>query len=305
MNTKKKIYSYIKQNNFLSMAYSFLMKRREKYKRMVDLRSKYKSVIRGGEILLYVDNFKSEYFIDPRSDLALRVISTGGYEEDMVSLIQKFWQGGSIVNVGANIGFWAIALPKILDNVDKVIAIEPNPSAFNLLKKNIAHNQLDDTVSAVQVFISSDKKNVVLETVPGMSEYSSMNSIVHPAVAHLQKEKITVESTPLDEVPQVAMNKRNFNLLFVDVEGAEFLVFQGSQKFIMDNRPVVIFECSDRMLASFDTSVAQIVDFWHKAKYVLINISTMKKVKNERFSYDEEVLAIPEEFYNSLMSNIK
>ncbi len=305
MNIKKKIFPFVKQNEFLTNFYVLLSKLKRSNQIRAEFESNYHKVVRGGEIILFVDNFKSEFFIDPRSHLALRVINTGGYESNTVSLIQRFWQGGSIVNVGANIGFWAVALPKLLNNVDKVIAIEPNPSAFNFLKKNITHNNLDDSVYPVQALISSDRSDATLEIVPGLSEYSSIDSIVHPAVAHLPKERIVVKSLPLDEVEAVSAHTQNFKLLFVDVEGAEYLVFQGSKKFIMNNRPVVIFECSDKMLAAFDSSVAQIVNFWEDCKYVLINISTMKKVKNESFYYDGEVLAIPEESYSNFIRKIK
>jgi FkbM family methyltransferase len=301
MNIKKRILFHVKQNPFTQKIFVFLVNLCGKSKRNTEFESRYNSVVRGGEIILFVSNFSSEYYVDPRSHLALRVISNKSYESDLVLLIQKFWNGGSIVNIGANIGFWAVALPRVLKDVDKVIAIEPNPNAFRLLKKNITHNSLENTVFPLQILISNDTKEVEMETIAGMSEYSSIGSIFHPAVAHLPKEKLLLNSLPLDAVPEIINSVGEFKLLFVDVEGAEYLVFQGSEKFIQKNRPVVIFECSDNMLSAFNNTVKQITDFWKKLDYTLINISTMKPVKNERFYYDGEIIGIPNEDYEVSM----
>jgi FkbM family methyltransferase len=304
MNIKKKFIYYVRQSEALNSIFTFLIKSRPKNKRLAEFESRYRSVVKGGEVIIFVENFKSEFFVDPRSELALRIINNGSYENDILSLIQKIWKGGSIVNIGANVGFWAVALPKLLENVHKVVAIEPNQYAFKLLEKNIVHNGLVDVVYPVQALISADKTEVTMEIIRGMPEYSSIGSIVHPAVSNFPKEKILVQSLPLDEVEEVNTNTANFNLLLIDVEGAEYLVFQGSQKFILKNRPITIFECSDKMLESFGSSVKQIVHFWRQSEYILINVSTMKEVENESFYYDGEILAIPKELFSATMQKI-
>jgi FkbM family methyltransferase len=305
MNIKKSIISYFKHSKMLRGVFMYLITKKGTYRRRVKFESQYQNVVRGGEVMLAVPSFQSEYFLDPRSHLAMRVISNGDYESELIPLFRKVWQGGSIINVGANVGFWAVALPRLLDNVQRVVAIEPNPSAFSLLTRNIDLNGLKDIVQPVQVLISAESKDMEMEIIPGRSEYSSIGSIVHPSVAELPKEKIIVPSLPLDEVVTINSGKSDFNLMIVDVEGAEYLVFLGSKKFIMNNRPVVLFECSDAMLAAFGNSVAQIIEFWQEIKYVVVNVGNMKKVKNESFYYDGEVLAIPEEKYEQIMSKIK
>jgi FkbM family methyltransferase len=288
MNFKKKF----KSNNFTrTILMPLLLLKREKANKLA---FSYKNVVRGGEIILYVRNLQSEYYLDARSHLALRVIQTGEYETEMFPIIKNIWSGGSIINIGANVGFWAIGLSKLLDDVNRIVAIEPHPSAFEALVKNIHHNHVEDIVKPIQALISSGTKNVEFEFIPGLPEYSSIGGIVHPSALNFERKTISIQSQSLDTIEEIKDGINDFNLMIVDVEGAEFLVFEGSKEFLQSNRPSVLFECSDEMLEKFGNSVEQIIDFWDSLNYKMINAETMKVATVNEFHYGE-ALAIPVE----------
>lgn len=251
----------------------------------------YNDVIKGGELLLQIDNLDSSFYIDARSHLAARIIYEGHYEQQHFEAMQRYWRGGSLINIGANVGFWAVGLSKVLPNVEKVVAIEPQPDAFALLQRNIQHNQVQNQVVPVQRLISSKTETVMFESIPGMPEYSSIGGVVHSSVRQYETQSISLQSCPLDTINEV--QEQDFSFMLIDVEGAEYLVLEGSQKFIERNRPTVMFECSERLLNKFGHSVNQVREFWQDLDYTITVVDGGDTELNDGFNGD--AIAIPKE----------
>jgi len=120
-----------------------------------------------------------------------------------------------IVDIGAHHGAYAIILGKLVQaRKGKVIAVEPNPESFDILKQNVALNKLEDTVFCEQVAIS-DKSDIV-NIQPHGSE-----SRITAQPTDCRVRATTIESLIND------YKVRKIDLLMVDVEGAELLVLRG------------------------------------------------------------------------------
>lgn len=106
-----------------------------------------------GEILVSMDYPKGQFYIDLRSHFINASIS-GEYERNLMQMVERYKiSDGLIINIGANIGFYAIHLANSFPN-HKVIALEPNPDAYTLLLKNIEQNNLANRIQAINVCIS-------------------------------------------------------------------------------------------------------------------------------------------------------
>jgi FkbM family methyltransferase len=280
---------------FRSIFDPLLKMRQRSFREFIDA---YGSAVEGGELLLRVENFKSSFYVEARSHLALRTVYGKQYESELIPLLKKVWKGGSIVNVGANVGFWSIGCCRVLNDVKQVIAIEPHPVAYQYLLRNIQHNSLEDRVYPIQTLISSEDEVVEFEFIPGMPEYSSIGEIAHASVANLKREKISLSSQRLDSIESVHMHE--CGLMLIDVEGAEYSVLQGSIRFVEKNRPCVLFECSAKLLGKFNHSVQNISRFFDDLNYVVIDVET--KLSNLDESFDGEALAIPREKYSDFLS---
>ncbi len=120
-----------------------------------------------------------------------------------------------IIDIGAHHGAYAIILGKLVQATNgKVIAVEPNPESFAILKQNVRLNELENTVYCEQVAIldRSDMVNIQLH---------GSESRITTQLADFRIEATTIESLiGKYKVPKI-------DLLVIDVEGAELLVLRG------------------------------------------------------------------------------
>jgi len=123
----------------------------------------------------------------------------------------------TIVEVGAHHGAHAVLLGKKARELGgMVVAVEPNPQACAVLKRNINLNGLDSTVSCEEVAIL-DKPGQHCLVMEGEESHITLESRVggHRVAAVTLEELLSRRSI------------RRVDLLLVDVEGAELLVLRG------------------------------------------------------------------------------
>lgn len=222
-------------------------------KRSLGLIQNYNRTVVGGHLIVTPTNFPGRFKVDATSDLAKRVITTGSFEPELTKLLKCFSDvDGDVVNIGANIGFYAIFFATQYSKARKVIAIEPNPEAFSLLQWNVEANHVASRVDTLRVGISDMGGVVELAVVPGKSEYSSLRRIVHPAVEGLTQQKVLVDVMPLEQA--VANMEFDPTLIFIDTEGAELLVLKGAKSVLERFAPLLVFECEDALLQKFNHS---------------------------------------------------
>ncbi|MFN3216144.1 MAG: FkbM family methyltransferase [Acidimicrobiales bacterium] len=136
-------------------------------------------------------------------------------------LIREYeWMGvdltdtsGLVVDAGAHVGTFA-AMATLF--ADRVVAFEPNPDNLELLRANIDDNGLDSIeVRAQALWSDTEGRNI--------SGRSSWTSVVDDDTAGDDTERVDVATTTLtdllNEIGQV-------DLLKIDIEGAEFAVFE-------------------------------------------------------------------------------
>lgn len=218
----------------------------------------YSKVVKGGDVIIGPTNFPGKFKVSATSDLATRVIQEGVFEPELTLLLDRFSNiAGDIANIGANIGLYSVFFAKRFPNIRKVFAIEPNPEAIALLQWNVASNDVGSCVEILQTCIGEKSGQVEFAYIPGKSEYSSIGHITHRAVDGLDQQHTTVDVQPLSEA--LTAQNSNLSLIFIDAEGAEFLILKGAEEVIRRESPLLIFECEDELLQSFDHS-SQMVD---------------------------------------------
>ena len=260
------------------------------------IKRRVREVVNGGSIILTPKNIGIPFEANPCSDIAIRIITTGEYEPEFTKAIQCISSrenGGTIINVGANVGIIALHLAR-LHSGSKVIAIEPNPEAFQALKRNIVRNGFEKQVEAVQCCAGEKKGLVQLTVIPDRSEYSSINGIVHPAVVN---EKMMVVEVPMLRLDDMDFNGQNINILIIDTEGAEGGVIRGSLEIIRKYNPIIMFECEDRLLRKFGDSANGICDLLKAEGYMVRNALFTREVPT--FPFEGEIVAFPKRYAGS------
>jgi len=143
-----------------------------------------------------------------------------------------------LVDIGANIG--TISIPAITRKEFKsVVAFEPNPENFKLLRNNLIINNLEESFEIHQCAVGDIETFLDLELSARNSgdhriRVSSENGIFDES----QRNKIKVKSITLDSVFE-SMDKNN-TLFWIDVQGYEGHVLTGANKTLKNKVPVVI-----------------------------------------------------------------
>ncbi|MFX0139801.1 MAG: FkbM family methyltransferase [Candidatus Hodarchaeota archaeon] len=126
------------------------------------------------------------------------------------------FKGELFVDVGANVGFYSIMMSK---NYKNVVAFEPEPSNMEELRKNIRICSVNN-ILCIQKAVSNNNGTIQLN----LSDHMGGHSILGRS-----NNNITVNTCSLTSFFEKDIN---IDLIKVDVEGAEWMVLEGSEKII-------------------------------------------------------------------------
>lgn len=145
---------------------------------------------------------------------------------------EQIKKGMTVLDIGANIGYYTLIAARLVGDEGKVIAFEPDPTNFALLKKNVEGNGYKNVI-LVQKAVSNKAGEVKLFLRAG-------NLAGHHLYdAHDGNKFVTVSAITLDEyLENENLNKIDF--VKMDVEGAEWGVLQGMRNLIEKNNDVKI-----------------------------------------------------------------
>ena len=183
----------------------------------------------------YAEVFGNKLFLSKKG-LALTVSHYGTYEELEAKIMEeKIEIGNIVVDVGANIGLHTLNMARIVGSTGQVFAFEPDPSNFEILKKNVKINNY---------------KNIILEqkAVGDKHGRTTLYQSDHPGKHRIfpqteqAKSQVQVELTNLDNYFDSDMIDK-INFIKIDVEGLEFSVLKGMKNILKNSKKIkILFE---------------------------------------------------------------
>jgi FkbM family methyltransferase len=170
--------------------------------------------------------------------VSVSIINDGFWEPHVERVLRRFLAPGSVfVDIGANVG-WHTALASSAVGVDgQVYAIEPNPDNARLIAHTIERNQLSN-VHLVPIALGESTGFAAFRSAIG----SNGGFLNHDERDSLDPNVTIVPTMRFDDlhIPRVDVVK-------IDVEGAEPIVFRGATETIGRDHPVIVFEFSCEM----------------------------------------------------------
>ncbi|HEX6963943.1 MAG TPA: FkbM family methyltransferase, partial [Lacipirellula sp.] len=166
---------------------------------------------------------------DPGDHIQRVLRSEGRVYEDSLLLdcFARELPRGAIIDVGANIGNHTVVFAKALGR--KVVAIEPFPQAFAVLKQNVALNGLAERVTLVAAAAGRQRGRAELQVPPtGNWGRARITPAQDGEVEVIRLDDLRIEG-------RVALVK-------IDVEGMENEVLAGAQRLIKRFRPLIYVE---------------------------------------------------------------
>jgi FkbM family methyltransferase len=187
---------------------------------------------------------------------------------------------GSIIDIGANNGVISIGM-LVTGQLERAVAIEPEPINFKRLQENVALNRLDDTVLLVNRALSNAKSHLTFELSDSNYGDHRVRINAHPAgvardiFKESERSVITVAADRLDDMIEEVPARfiEDIAVVWIDVQGYEGYVFDGARKLLARGVPVVSEICpylitrTDMTADQFSALVAEIWPyFWMKRR---------------------------------------
>lgn len=168
----------------------------------------------------------------------------GDREQQLRHLLEQELEPGNVVlDLGANIGYYALLERQLIGDEGHIYALEPSPSNFELLKANIALNGAEQAIEVFPLAGGSAPSTGRFY----LSEHSNLNTFIprlnNGARAHgITDDYIEVE---IVDMTSFLADKRPIDLLRMDVEGFEVEVIAGLRPAIESGnfRGKIVFEC--------------------------------------------------------------
>ena len=152
-------------------------------------------------------------------------------------------EGDTVVDLGANIGYFTLLAAKLVGKKGKVYSFEPEPRNYNYLLKNIELNGYDN-VFATQKAVSDETGKTKLYICPCDTGHHTINQYggikAHkPDFIDDKKDFVEVETVTLDDF--FKDTKQPVNVIKMDVEGAEMLALSGRDRIIRESKNIKMF----------------------------------------------------------------
>jgi len=166
------------------------------------------------------------------------------HEENTTKLFkQTVKEGDTVVDLGANIGYFTLLAASLVGEKGKVYAFEPEPRNYNYLAKNIELNSYNN-VFAIQKAVSDKNAKTKLYICPydtGHHTIKQYEGIRDYKPEFLTKEEkfIEIETIILDDF--FKDKEQLIDVIKMDVEGAEMLALSGMDKIIKQSKNLKMF----------------------------------------------------------------
>jgi FkbM family methyltransferase len=173
------------------------------------------------------------------------------YLEVLAKLVHP---GTTVIDVGANVGFYTRRFAVWVRPGGEVIAIEPEEVNFLTLKRVIARRGLMN-VLGVQGVASEGAGSLYLQKNP-----------FHPADHRIADTGVKVRAVTIDNV----LRERGWpkvSLMKIDVQGAEERVLRGAMGTLRELRPAVFMEVDEAALRTMGSSAESVLELMVSCRY--------------------------------------
>jgi FkbM family methyltransferase len=217
-------------------------------------------------------------FLNPGQRIE-RWMWAGAYERDLVALFKSALKPGmTVLDVGANIGYFSAIAAGLVGSEGSVHAFEPTPECFARLQRNLSSFPwshaypcaVGDTTGAATIHFN--------ERELGWGSLLSDNDLTHAVDVPL----ISLDDSMLRE----GISSAHF--IKMDVEGGEYRALQGAARILHDLRPIIAAELNSVCLSRDHHTPQDVVQLLQSAEY-------------QTFSFNDGVLAIPRENGHALL----
>lgn len=150
-------------------------------------------------------------------------------------LAEKVKPGMTVVDVGANYGYYTLLMGDAVGETGCVISVEPNPDAVALLAESVTLNGFGPRTRLVSQALGAEAGSALLFT-PDSEPKNAM------LVSESGLPGGRTRTVPVTTLDAVALHGPRIDLIKIDAEGAEEAIVAGMQAVMTRDRPTLVLE---------------------------------------------------------------
>jgi FkbM family methyltransferase len=215
--------------------------------------------------------------------LDIRRGSSAEPELDLIPLAVR--PGDTVLDLGANYGYYTYPLSRAVGPSGRVYAFEPVPFTYSTLvlvtrflgarNVTLVPKGCSDAAGTVEFNVPVQKSGAPSA---GQAHIGSRNDdragaeqqVKWNRSAHVQCEVVALD----DYLPRLT----NLSLIKCDIEGAELLAFRGATRTIETHKPSIICEINPWFLTGFGLRLEDLIAFFAGRGYGLYHYTDAKKL---------------------------
>jgi FkbM family methyltransferase len=187
--------------------------------------------------------------VDIRTHTEFGAFYRGEYDRECIDLLRGLWNTeGWFMDVGANIGFYTVAMAAVLpakETCGGVMAFEPFAGNYQRLRENLALNGLEQRCEVFNFGLSSEKRRSLISLREDFRSGAGTGNASIPVEEEFDRGFPTtgIELSRLDDVwPTSRGADHRIDLIKVDIEGHEDQFLSGARQTLWRHRPTVLME---------------------------------------------------------------
>ncbi len=174
-----------------------------------------------------------------------RHVRVGSYEPEVAAVFRRLVRPGmTVVDIGANIGYFTLLLAALVGPEGRVLAVEPNGRNLRMLEASRRLNGFDHVVP---IQVAASRSTGLLELHASHSNGTTTALRTGRETAALDA-LLAAETVPALRLGDILPADRRVALVKVDVEGAEYNALLGCEAMIARDRPTIVSEFNPAQL---------------------------------------------------------
>lgn len=184
------------------------------------------------------------------------------FEQALVTAIKPIIKPGmTVVDVGANSGFYTMVFSSLVGETGCVWAFEPTDWGARAIARQVGLNNFKN-IRLVRAALTSDPK-----TTEGIIEFDPYYPLFSDCYQHRASTEI-VRSTSIDAL--FSESNQVVDLIKIDVDGPELSILRGAVETIKNSRPILVLEVGVYTYRNAGSSVDQLVTWLHEQGYQIL-----------------------------------
>ena len=189
------------------------------------------------------------------------LLTTGSWDPIVEQALRACVKSGdTVLDVGANIGYFSLLASRLVGDEGRVVSFEPSARALSKLTGHLCLNRCGNVTVCSQAMgdhIGTDKLNWAPNSNIGGS------TIARGIASQGYSEQIAIRR--LDDVCNEMQIVPNF--IKLDVEGFELFALRGAEETLQRHHPTVVCELTNQFLTDHGQSGADMLDFMRGLGY--------------------------------------